>query len=745
MVSLLDSMVSSSARKMPIRKRGDLVASRHHYLGQTYWVVKDPIGLTYFRFQDEEYQILNWLDGETSLDEIKERFEEEFPPQKITLEELHRFLGMLHRSGLILTAVPGQGSQLLKRRGERRRQKLLQALSNILCVQFKGFDPERILEWLEPKFGWVFTLPAFICALLFGLSALMLVMVEFDVFRSKLPSFYQFFNLHNAFWLAIVLGTTKVLHEFGHGLSCKHFGGECHEMGVMILVLTPCLYCNVSDSWMLPNKWQRIAIGGAGMYVELIIASLATYVWWFTEPGLLNNLCLNVMFISSVSTVFFNGNPLLRYDGYYMMADWAEIPNLRQKATMILSRKMGEWFLGLEQQEDPFLPKRNLVFFVLFSIASAIYRWVVVFSILWFLYQFWRPYKLEIIGHILGLMSIGGLVVVPLWQLGKFFYTPGRAEQVKKPRMYASLAGVALLVLAAFTVPLPHRIWSSLEIVPYKAASIYVEVGGLLEQLDVRSGDRVQTGQVLAKLKNVDLELEINKLESSAQQYRVQLDNLRRMRLGTKGAGSEIPQLTEALATVEGQLKQKQTDMRRLTLVAPRDGVVMPPPERARREDAEEQLPKWQGSPLEPENVGAHLEPSELFCQIGDPKQMEAILVIEQADIEFVAPGQEVIIKLNEMPFKRIYGKISQVASADLKVTPHRLSSRSGGEVASKVDPVTGQERPQTTSFQARVPLEDADGLLRLGLQGQAKIYAPPQPLTTQVWRYITHAFNFRL
>ena len=106
------------------------------------------------------------------------------------------------------------------------------------------------------------------------LAAAALVTVQFDVFRSKLPEFHQFFNLYNALWLSVVLGVTKVLHEFGHGMSCKHFGGECHEMGVMVLVLTPCLYCNVSDSWMLPSKWQRAAIGAAGMYVELVLASI---------------------------------------------------------------------------------------------------------------------------------------------------------------------------------------------------------------------------------------------------------------------------------------------------------------------------------------------------------------------------------------------------------------------------------------------------------------------------------------
>ena len=305
MATLRDSLLSSSARKLALRKRPDLSARRHHYLGRSYWIVKDPIGLNYYRFQQEEFAILEMLDGQTSMDEIKERFEAQFPPQKITLDELQQFLGMLHRSGLVIAAVGGQGQQLLRRRKERRRKELVQALSNILCIRFKGFDPERCLGWLYPKVRWFFTPTAVALCLLLLLSAVAQVTVQFSTFRSRLPAFHEFFNFYNGLWLLVVLGVIKVLHEFGHGLTCKHFGGECHEMGIMILVLTPCLYCNVSDSWMLPNKWHRAAIGAAGMYVELVLASICTYIWWGSQPGLLNNLCLNVMFISSVSTVMF--------------------------------------------------------------------------------------------------------------------------------------------------------------------------------------------------------------------------------------------------------------------------------------------------------------------------------------------------------------------------------------------------------------------------------------------------------
>ncbi len=504
MTTLADSLVSSSARQAADPPAAGSAARSGSAItaAATGWS-RTRSGLHYFRFQEEEYAILQMLDGETSLDEIKERFEAEFPPQKITLEELQQFLGMLHRSGLILAGVQGQGEQLLKRRRERRRKEMLGALANILCIRFKGIDPERLLELalsqgplvLHARRRWR-------CACCWCLSALLAGRWCSSTSSARsCPSSTSSSARPTRFWLAMTLGVTKVLHEFGHGLSCKHFGGECHEMGVMILVLTPCLYCNVSDSWMLPNKWHRAAIGAAGMYVEVVLASICTFLWWFSEPGLLNHLCLNVMFVCSVSTIVFNANPLLRYDGYYILADLMEIPNLRQKATTILNRKMGEWCLGLEPPEDPFLPERNQIFFALYSVAAAIYRWVVVFSILWFLYQIFKPYRLEVIGQVILVASLWGLLVQPLYQLGKFFYVPGRLDKVKKPRMYASVGRAAVLIIAFLLfVPLPYSVMSTAEVQARDAESVYVDVPGMLATIRVRPGDRVDKGDVLAEL-----------------------------------------------------------------------------------------------------------------------------------------------------------------------------------------------------------------------------------------------------
>ncbi len=739
---------------MAVRVRPDLTAKRQKYHGRSYWVVKEPVGLNYFRFQDEEYAILNMINGYRSLDEIKEKFEEEFPPQKITLEELQQFLGMLHRSGLIVASVPGQGRQLRKRRDERRKKEVLGAMTNVLCIRFKGIDPERILNWLYPKVKWYFSKFVFASCILMAFSALALVLIEFDVFRSKLPGFRDFFSPTNAVFLAITLGITKVMHEFGHGLTCKHFGGECHEMGVMILVLTPCLYCNVSDSWMLPSKWHRAAIGAAGIYVEITLAAASTFIWWFTEPGMLHYLCLNIMFISSVSTILFNANPLLRYDGYYILSDLVEIPNLRQKATSILGHKMGKWFLGLEPPEDPFLPERNQAFFALYTVAAVIYRWFIMASILFFLYKVFEPYGLKILGQGIAAMAIYGLVVQPFVKLYKFFAVPGRIHKVKKPRMYATLAGLAALVAAFLYVPLPHAVFCPVEIQVRDAANVFVTVPGTLEEIKVRPGDVVAEGAELAVLSSVDLEQEIARQQGQLDVSKARLNNLKYRSSSDPRVDSEIPQTKEYCKAVEAKLQEIKDKRDRLVLQAPKAGMIVPPPSNPEKESADDQLAGWSGTPLMRRNIGAFLQakPAVLFCQIGDRTKMEATLVLDQSEVDFVAKGQQVEIKLDELPHdtfrsdksKGIVIEIGEIAADELAVSPRNLSAKVGGELPTETDE-NGNERPLNPSYQARVFLDDPDGLLTPGFRGRAKIHTAKQTLGRRAWRLISETFNFKL
>jgi len=739
-----DAFRSSTTRGVTLRRRGDLVVNRQVYQGQAWWVVKDPISLHYFRFRPEEYALLEMLDGRTSLDDLKEQFEARFPPRRITVDELSRFISTLHRSGLVIGDRPGQGPQLFERRRQRIWREWMAWLSNIMSMRFRGIDPDWMLERLDPWFGWLFSPPAIAAALVFVASAVLLVLVNFDVFRSKLPEFHQFFAAGNWLYLAAALGVTKVLHEFGHGLSCKHYGGECHEMGAMLLVFTPCLYCDVSDSWMLPNKWKRAAIGAAGMYVEVIIASIATYLWWNSHPGVFNQLCLDVMFVSSVSTILFNANPLLRYDGYYILSDVLEIPNLRQKANTILQRVASRWCLGIKQQDDPFLPQRNLGLFALYAVASSVYGWIVTASIFLFVWSVFKPYRLEVLGQILAFGAIWGLVVRPLQGIIRFFKIPGRRDEVKPLNMAVTAAVAAVVACGIALIPLPQRVWCATELRPRGEETVYVPVPGTLATLAVKPGAVVAKGDVLARLTNVDLDLEIADLQGKERQYESRLKSLERERFTDSAAGLEIGTVEESLASIRDQLARKVQDRSELVLVAPRDGVVLPPASLKPQGEQGGRLPAWSGNALDDRNLGAMFQQGTVFCMIGDPDRFEAVMVVDQSEVEFVAKGQPVDLKLNSFAWQTFRGKVDQLADTHIEAGSERMSVKAGGSVPTETDP-SGREIPISTSYEALMTLDDAEAVFTPGMRGTARIQVGSRTVGQWLLRLLWQTFNFRI
>lgn len=744
MITLAQSLVSSTSRPVKLRIRPDLEARRHKYQGRSYWVVKEPVGLNYFRFHEEEYAILQMLDGLTSLEQIKEKFEDEFTPQKITFQDLQQFIGMLHRSGLVISEASGQGKELKKRRDTKKRKEFFSKFTNIFALRFRGIDPDWMLTALH-KYVWWFFSPGFMVMwLLIALSAGTLVLVEFDQFRAKLPAFNDFFAPHNWLYLACTMAVVKVLHEFGHGLSCKYFGGECHEMGAMLLVFTPALYCNVSDSWMLPNKWHRAFIGAAGMYVEVFLASIATFVWWFSTPGFVNQVALSVMFICSVSTVMFNGNPLLRFDGYYILMDLLEIPNLRQKSTEVLRRFLFEWGLGVEQPENPFLPQKHKFFFGLFTVAAVIYRWLVVFSILMFLNAVLKPYGLQVIGRMIALTGFVGLVVQPAVELYKFFYTPGRMQKVKRHRVAISVAAVAAVLLVVLFLPLPHYIRASFEIEPRDAAAIYAEAPGKITLCNVKVGDKVEANNtVLLEMESLPLEAQVLELEGKLGEARALLQSLRERRFLDRGAELQIASTEEVIQMAEEQLAEKRAQLERLKVVSPISGIVLPAPYHPGT-GRDGRLPTWSGSVLDKRNASAVLTEGDQICYVGDPKRLAAVMAIDQGDFNLVEEGDPVDIQLESYRFSPISTKIAQKAMLNMTVAPQNLTQQAGGGLQTKVD-ASGNAVPMNTTYQASAPIDDPSAELKMGMRGKARIFIGYTPLSVRAWRFVAKTFNFDL
>ncbi|MDA7978468.1 MAG: biotin/lipoyl-binding protein [Pirellulales bacterium] len=744
--------MSLATRQLPIppeqplrlRSRADLVASRHTFQGQDHWVLKDPLSLRYFRLQAEEYAIWELIDGRRSLNEIHVEMARRFPGIDLQITELWRFVASLFGMGLLLSDGPGLGKHLLRMQAERKRRQRTASMFNVLAVKLPGFDPTRILDALLPWTSWLFSPLAVMFNLLLGLAAAGLVLVQFETFQARLPAFEEFFAISNALWLAVALGFAKALHELGHGLSCKRYGGECHEMGVMFLVMTPCLYCDVTDSWMLPSKWKRAAIGAAGMYVEVTLAALCTFVWWFSEPGLLNHLALSLMFVCSVSTILFNANPLLRYDGYYILADLVEIPNLRQKSTAVFKRLLAWLSLGVLLPRDPFLPTRGLALFISYAVAAFAYRFVIVFAILWFLTSAFHPFGLKIIGQTLALIAGAGMLAIPLVRGASFAFQVVRSNQVNMFRLTITGLVFAGLAVIAFKAPLPHQVICALEIRPVQTESVYADFAGQLTEVAVTPGQTVQAGTVVAQLENIDLAYEIELLRQRRDSLEAQLVTLRRTRLRDQQAGAAIPAIQEALDGINEQLELKIEERTLLTIRAPRGGVVLPPPARPKPGRSEIELTTWTGSLLDRSNLGCRLDAGEMFCQIaGESGQAKAMLVIDQGEIEFINTGQEVTILLDQDTRRKVTGVIESVALKELSHVPPALSNKNGGPLPTMTED-DGRERPQSVIYQATVLINDPHGELRPGLVGQAKIEVGKQTFADRVGRYLAQTFRLR-
>jgi putative peptide zinc metalloprotease protein len=735
-------------KKVRLRLRSDLSIARQRYEGRTYFVVKDPVSMRYYRFKEQEHFLLRLMDGAHSLDDAQKEFENRFRPDRLTLEDLEQFGQQLLTAGLVQNESPQAGKLLYERRGKRRRRELLQTCTNILYIKIPIFDPERLLDRMIPWCRFVFTAWFGVLSVLWVLAALLLVATHFQTFRDRLPSFHEFFSLKMVVYLWVALGAVKVIHEFGHGLSCKVFGGEVHEMGFLLLCLSPAMYCNVSDAWTLPNKWKRIIISFAGIYVELMIAAGATFVWWNTPTQpFLNNLSLSLMVICGISTVLFNGNPLMRYDGYYVLADWLEIPNLRDRSNRYLQRLVLEHCLGIEVDPEPYMALWRRVLFVLYAVVSYIYRWVITFVILTILASFLKPYKLEILSNMLAVAAAGSMIGWPLYRMGKSIFKRGRLPDMKPVRAGITAAVVAALLLGFFVVPLPVsrvRQTGLIQVQQQALTPIHVTVPGVLEKVFAEEGQYVYKDTVLATFTSLELEqqesaaqADFRKSDKMAQAYAAQLASVtdteekRRLTVSMHKAENERDQAQQRLREIREDFR------RRLTLVAPRNGVVMGLPRR------DEVGKRWQRDLKTP------------FCSIGDPTQLWVLVPVPPDDYELIrdnliqhrARHEElaVTLRVQGRGDSTWVGKVSLLPESEAREVPLPLSTKAGGPLATKPAANPNVMIPQSQVYLVGIDFVDPDRAVCPGQMAQVKIHNDYHSLAWWTWRSLSRTFDIGL
>jgi putative peptide zinc metalloprotease protein len=738
-------------KQVRLRLRGDLSITPQKYEGRTYYVVKDPVSLRYYRFTEQEHFLLEMMvDGRHTLDEAQKAFEERFRPDRMELEDVESFGHQLLTAGLVQNESPGVGKLLYERHRKRRRNEWIQTLTNILYIKIPLFDPERLLGRMAPYCRFIFTPWFALFSVVFILSAILLVLTHFQTFRDRLPSFHEFFSFRMMIYLWAALGVVKIIHEFGHGISCKTFGGEVHEMGLLFLCFSPAMYCNVSDAWILPSKWQRMIIGFAGIYVELMIAALATFIWW-NSPGqpFLNNMALSLMVVCSVSTVVFNGNPLMRYDGYYVLSDWLEIPNLRDRSNRFLKWLVTEYCLGIEQDSQPYMARGRQLLFVAYAVISYIYRWVITFIILAVIATFLKPYKLQVISNMLALAAAASMVGWPLYRLGRSLHRRGRLPDMKPVRTTVSATVVAVLLLVFFFVPLPVyfnqvRQTGLVQVRPDALTPVHLKVPGILEKLHVREGQRVEKGAVLATFTSLDLQqqeaaarAEYNIRHRMVETYKAQLEDV--------SDPEAIRKLELAKAKAQGDLDEAQQKLREiqemarlgLQLIAPRAGIVMGLPQ---MDDIGKRFLRDQTTP---------------FCLIGDPTQLRVLVPVTPDDYELIranrkrqrVSGRElaVTIRVQGLGGRTWEGRLSQLPESEAKEVPAALSSRAGGPLAVKAGSAAGQLTPQNQVYLIGVDFLQADPAICPGQLARVKIHTSSHSLAWWTWRALSRTFDLGL
>ena len=736
-----EQTLASSKRPIPLVARPDLVFQGVGFQGNAHWVVKIPASLRYFRLRPEQYFLLRSLDGQSTLETLQERLRAEFPSMVLQLTDIQRLAIDLYEKGLAYSNRPGQGASLVANTRRQRWQKLKSTLSSLLCIQVPGWNPHRALDWLSPFSRWMFH-PAAVCAAVAAmLVAWVLLLVQFEEFQGRLPAFHEFFAWPNVMYLWITLAAAKLLHELGHALSCRHFGGECHSIGIMFLVFSPTLYCDVSDSWMLRSKWQRIAIGGAGMYVESVLSALAIFVWWNTQPGLLNHVCFNVFLVTTITTVIFNANPLMRFDGYYMLADFLEIPNLREKADKLLRDAFAGLCLGIDSQPDPFMPETRRPWFVAYALAAWLYRWLVVFGIVVFLYTFLKPYGLQSIGATLAAVSLGAMVVSPLVHFYKIVAAP-RAEPLSRGRTIATLASLTLIAAVLLAVPIPIHYEAPFLIEPYGARDVYTTVSGTVVEVAVNFGQPVARGQVLAKLSNHEMHEKHAALETA---LRVQGAQVATQHAMENWSAYELA--VQNLSMQQQELSDFRHQMSRLTITSPCEGILVAPARRPKRTPGtrETDLGVWYGTPFEEKNRDAFLAESTLLASIASDSDFQAVLLVDQADRRDLYLGQPVELKLEHLPDRTFTGVVEEISKRELDFAPRPLSNKYGGGLPTVTDAHGRETLSDGVAYQAKVRLHEETPLLVAGLSGRARFLVNSRTAADWIWQYCRRTFHFRL
>jgi len=693
------------------RMRTHARMQRHRYRGQVWFVLQDPASGRAHRFTPAARLIMNGMTGTRTVGELWEIANRRLGDAAPTQDELIHLLGQLHASDLLTCDVSPDVAELFDRAQRQDSARVRRAIGNPMALKLPLVDPDRLLDrllpFVRPFWGW----RGMLVWLAVVVPALVLVPPHWNELTHGVAD--RVFAVDNLLMIWLLFPLIKALHELGHGIAAKAGGGEVHDMGIMMLVLMPVPYVDATSSSLFRSKYERAVVGAAGMMVELVLAAIAFYVWLLAEPGTVRAVAFNVMLIAGVTTVLFNGNPLLRYDAYYILSDLIEIPNLASRSMRYLGYLFERYLFGARDLEPPEGTPGEKAWFVGYGIGSFLYRIVVVVAITLFIAG-----EFFVVGVLLAIWAVIAMAVVPIGKTIHHLATSPRLARHRKRVAWVSMGAVALVAGFIGFVPVAFRSQTEGVLWLPEQQMVRARASGFLARYLVEPGTRVEPGEPLVESVDSALAAEIRIAEARVAQLEAQYAQ----HFVTDRVQAQVTreQLDRELAALERALE------RGADLIARGESAgIFTVPHPA-------------------DLAGRYFRKGELIGYVIEPAQPRARVIVQQADVDVVRLAtQEVEIRTSERIEHVVKARVlRQVPGGHDELPSKALAPEGGGSV-----PTDPRDPKGTKSMQRVFQLElelDAPATARYGGRVYVRFDHVPEPLGRQWYRGLRRLFLTR-
>jgi putative peptide zinc metalloprotease protein len=702
--------VARALRRPKLRK--DLQISEQVVRGETSFVIKVPHLFKYARYGPLEFSVLKHADGTRTLEEIAAAINAETGEEALSEGDVADFLESTDPD-LWEEGAGKKNLAILEKIREERRERVNTA--SVLYIHFSAWNPDRTLERILPYLRWLYT-PGFVVAsVLLYITMGVILADNWTRVRTDTAAFYSFSTktIGDLWGFWVILFVVIGIHEFGHGLTCKYFGGEVPRMGFMLIYFGPAFFTDTTDMHVFDKTSKRLWVIFAGLWIEMVICALATIAWALAPPGsYFGDVCYKILLLSGVSGLVFNLNPLMKYDGYYALMQFLEIDNMREDSFDYLKLWLRRYVLR-QDVELPQVGKRRRRIYLIYASLAALYGGLILLLVaLWL-----RNFMVGRLGEVWGYLATALVLYLmtrkriqpalaaarnrlPVWKERFMAWKMTRAQQL----------GTAVAGLLILFAPMTRTTTSEFQLEPAARADVRAQTAGWIDQVLVHSGESVIPGQVLAVLRNPELDAQLQELTAQRSLAEDALHDARRRR--DPDAADVAYREFERL---DAAVHEARTRQGRLLLQAPQAGVIT-------TLDMEQR-------------VGEYLAEGGIFATLADRRVMRARILVRDWELQDVtdaaAPGElEAQLNVRAYPYRKFRGRVKQIlpaAAADEPVTLPQSPERAGYRLSNY--------------FALVLEFENPGGDLREGMTGTAKLTGRRRPLAMQwahgAWRWL--------